>query len=92
MSPTHIKTSALPFTALCNTEPLNMSEESITKRLDQYKEKVKENFTVLVEKTFPEKILELNELLESEKFSGNRFDTIHVSKIDIFDPVFPVFF
>ena len=49
--------------------------------MDQYKEKVKENFTVLVKKTFPEKILELNELLESEKFSVKWLHTIHVSKI-----------
>ena len=57
-----------------------MSEETAAKKLEKFKEKVKDNVTVLVDKTFPEKILELNELLESQKFSVKRLDTIHVSK------------
>ena len=56
-----------------------MAEESAAKKLEKYKEKVRDNVSVLIEKTFPEKILELNELLESEKLSINRLDTIHVS-------------
>ena len=57
-----------------------MSEDSVTKRLEKYKEGIKDNFTVLIEKTFPEKILELTDLLESDKFSFQRLESIHVSK------------
>jgi hypothetical protein len=53
--------------------------ESSLKKLEKYKEGVKEGVAVLLEKTFPEKILQLNELLQSEKFSINRLNTIHVS-------------
>ena len=57
-----------------------MSEDSVTKRLEKYKEGIKDNFTVLIEKTFPEKILELTDLLESDKLSIQRLESIHVSK------------
>ena len=57
-----------------------MSDDNAAKKLEKYKENVRENVTVLLEKTFPEKILELNELLESEKLSIKRLETIHVRK------------
>ena len=55
-----------------------MSDDNAAKKLEKYKENVRENVAVLLEKTFPEKILELNELLESEKLSIKRLETIHV--------------
>ena len=55
-----------------------MSDDNAAKKLEKYKENVRENVAVLLEKTFPEKILELNELLESEKLSTKRLETIHV--------------
>ena len=58
-----------------------MSNDNVTKRLEKYKEEIKENFTVLIEKTFPEKILELTDLLESDKLSIQRLESIHVSKM-----------
>ena len=57
-----------------------MSDDNAAKKLEKYKENVRENVAVLLEKTFPEKILELNELLESEKLSIKRVETIHVRK------------
>ena len=61
-----------------------MSDDNAAKKLEKYKENVRENVAVLLEKTFPEKILELNELLESEKLSIKRLETIHVRvKLDM---------
>ena len=57
-----------------------MSEDSVTKRLEKYKEGIKDSFRVLIEKTFPEKILELTDLLGSDKLSIQRLESIHVSK------------
>ncbi len=55
-----------------------MTDNHIEK-LDEFKEKRKKTFWAILEKTLPSKVLELNELLASEKFSLERIKNIHVS-------------
>lgn len=45
--------------------------------LDQFKEKTKKEAEKLVRDTFPQTVLELNKLLESEDFKIDRIDRIH---------------
>ena len=52
--------------------------KSVASRLEKYKEETKEKVTVLLEKTFPEKILQLNDLLASERFNPKSLESIHV--------------
>ncbi len=55
---------------------------SATEKLEAFKEEKREGVITLLEKTLPEKVLELNELLASDKLSIQRVDSIHVSTLN----------
>ncbi len=55
------------------------SQDEVIKKLDDYKEKVRNDVEVLLKKTFPEKVLKLNEMLKSDRLNRSKVKEIHVS-------------